>query len=199
MQLTPVKPRLTSRLARLSLLLLAALLVCWLRSYWRGDMLIHAQPGRQSAIAVYAGRLLFETVGDDDIPIWSPAMWSTPLGRELGWTCDLNAIIDAHDVPFIDHPAGRARRFLGFAYTDIGSVGLATRRIVGLSIPLWSLALLLLIAPAGALRRARRRRWNQQHHRCPTCGYDLRATPERCPECGTDYRVEVTTRATPIP
>jgi hypothetical protein len=51
-------------------------------------------------------------------------------------------------------------------------------------VPFWSLAILWLIAPciAYALHRKRRRQLNRG--RCPTCGYDLRATPERCPECG---------------
>jgi hypothetical protein len=55
-------------------------------------------------------------------------------------------------------------------------------------IPWWMLGILFGLLPSiwavstgyTALRRTRRRRQN----RCPTCGYDLRATPSQCPECG---------------
>jgi hypothetical protein len=51
-------------------------------------------------------------------------------------------------------------------------------------LPHWVLATLGVGVPALALYR-----WTRSHHRvaarrCPSCGYDLRATPDRCPECG---------------
>ena len=53
------------------------------------------------------------------------------------------------------------------------------------TVPLW---LLLLASAVPTVRyfwcNRRSRRWSTAG-RCPTCGYDLRATPDRCPECGT--------------
>src|SRR5688500_17904342 len=118
-------------------------------------------------------------MGDAHVPRW-------PGVR--GWTYEAQPIDDNDDeVLFVYHPAvaGRARKLLGFAYADLGSIGMPTRRIAMLVIPYWSLALILSIVPVVALVRDRRRRWQRRNRRCLQCGYDLRATSDRCPECGT--------------
>jgi len=172
-----VKHRLARDILACCIPLLAAVAALWVRSYFRVDWLTHAQPGRQSSITSRHGQFVIDTMGDAHVALW-PGL--------RGWSYEAQPIDDNDDELFVYHPAiaGRASHFLGFAYADIGSIGLPTRRITMLVIPYWSLVLLLSIVPATALLRARRRRWKQRNRRCLGCGYDLRASTERCPECG---------------
>src|SRR5687768_16659257 len=52
-----------------------------------------------------------------------------------------------------------------------------------MTFPAAAFAAIALIAGLLA-RRLRRRAQARAKNLCPTCGYDLRATPDRCPECG---------------
>ena len=45
----------------------------------------------------------------------------------------------------------------------------------------------VLLASSAHRDRCRRRRVATGH--CPSCGYDLRASPDRCPECGAVPKV----------
>jgi hypothetical protein len=51
-------------------------------------------------------------------------------------------------------------------------------------VPHWCLAIVTGILPAVWAAMAFRRRRVAAAGLCPTCGYDLRASPDRCPECG---------------
>jgi hypothetical protein len=58
------------------------------------------------------------------------------------------------------------------------------RMLLLVFLPYWLLAILFAAAPAfWAISFAKSLRRTPAGF-CPTCGYDLRATPNRCPECG---------------
>jgi len=79
-----------------------------------------------------------------------------------------------------DHPLGH----WGLTWQPLDETTPQHRGVgLGASSPWWFVVLLcsvpLDLRIIGRLRRRRRGR-----NLCPTCGYDLRATPDRCPECG---------------
>jgi hypothetical protein len=78
-------------------------------------------------------------------------------------------------------------RYAGTKYIGANPIGAnptGDSRVV--AVPLWLVALLAACPPVARLVRRRRqlRLTREKSGLCPTCGYDLRATPDRCPECG---------------
>jgi len=80
--------------------------------------------------------------------------------------------------------------FMGMGYGvttetwDSASGITISRRITEIALPFWLTTSLLVIPGLLAWRRTVLRRSRLRSHRCLSCGYDLRGSPERCPECG---------------
>ena len=158
-ELQEVRQRLFRIVPRVPLLLCLAVCALWARSYWRSDMLLfHAGGGR-----VYA-------IGSNHGVIGAAAEVADAPGEHRRWG-------------YRGDPANRRWRSqynlsAGFGhYThDAGNVVFAPHAAVAALSGAW-------IAVPWIYRHRRRKR-RSAAGLCPSCGYDLRATPDRCPECG---------------
>ena len=202
--------RLFTLLSALSLLLCAGVLALWVcgcatnsmaTGTTAGGCLWWVRPG-VSGVAVNAV---------DDWPERWPLRWSShPRGAGAAgdgpWLVSLPAPAGGSSlVPWNGwglegqsgpvraamNPDGTVRRErAGRPSTDRWSAPLAFRSI---RVPYWPLAAATALLPAVAAARQATRRWRGKwRHRaglCPSCGYDLRATPGRCPECGRASKV----------
>jgi hypothetical protein len=201
------------KLARLTmvlpLLLCAAVVVLWVRSYWAKDAVefqhgnarwelaselgrIRVDNGPQLALDRRAQLAYMQAVRD-----WMEA--HAALGHELS-----RAVRTVHGLGPPGPPgteagaADRAKRKAALAEIDAlrkmrGTFAWpgprpAISRPTSYSVPHWLIAAAAAIPSASqwgwAVRRRRARRQLLLRRICPGCGYDLRATPDRCPECG---------------
>ena len=172
--------RLLNLLTGLSLLLCVAVVTLWVRSYLAADH-VAARVG-PDALLFHAwwsrGSLCFGVTAGDDLGLGG--------GRLRSWHYDPRDLASG----WARQPATVNLYGAGFGYVG-GEVGPAVRprgrRVFATVAPLWAVAMLASLVPAlrivGVIRR-RGQIMRRQRGLCPTCGYDLRATPGRCPECG---------------
>jgi hypothetical protein len=161
----PVKRRLFAILSALSLLLCVAVVGAWVISN-----LIHPH-----SIGCAAGWRTYHDVSHPLVGIYAHD-WGD--GEDEVWQIRIirtSPYVDYGSWPAISHrPIG----VLGFQVIAWRPTARDWYFAVGL--PFWFLAL----ASAYTSYRFWPRRKDVSLNLCPSCGYDLRATPGRCPECG---------------
>jgi hypothetical protein len=168
-----MRRRIVAIWSALSLLLLIATAVLWIRSYWVADSLDWNR-GDGFIIAISSrGRF-----GSEQIH----------FGQQGGsWTFQGHGRQAPFKLP-INLPTSGVSGWprLGILYIGLPSGGFMQGSCIIL--PAWLMAIGTGLLPAWWLASYRRRlrlKRQQGGELCVSCGYDLRATTERCPECGT--------------
>ena len=160
-----MKRRLFNIAFMVSLVLCVTTAALWVRSYWKSDAVIYFSPSGHHGVQ-WAGGVLI--IGTDDAG-------QPRRGLKLdSWN---SAGLNTNSFPWWRLGFGYERTVTTFATQG----AIHARRLF---VPLWSVVAAFAVLPlwrAVVFSRARRRK---RLGGCPTCGYDLRATPDRCPECG---------------
>lgn len=196
-EVLPVKRRLFTLLSVLSLLLFVAVVGMWIQSHMIGFSLGRTSRKVDGRYLVEEGWGLFSDRGSLG---YARSSFRESLAFRASYDpnppqlLDRRGFVQVADAAHVIGPIRDGDDFLhemGFAWdatrANVLPVGEDERYYV--MVPHWFPLLFTLPLPAYALARKVRRHIHSWHLRragqCPSCGYDLRATPDRRPECGT--------------
>ncbi|HZN64858.1 MAG TPA: hypothetical protein VFB66_06120 [Tepidisphaeraceae bacterium] len=191
-----MKRRLLNLLTALSLLLCVAVMVLWVWSYWGGSF--GRNWGRSDGLKVSRGGWCLSLDGGDFSLVQQvirDTFQSEDEVREYLGFFEADAMPagfhwSTNPQPYwIDHitaPPTFQWSWRGFGILrrsdDTDPARWYSEQYI--EFPAWSLSLVTSILPGLWLLRFVRRRRRIRSTLCPSCGYDLRATPDKCPECG---------------
>jgi hypothetical protein len=153
--------RLFNFVAATSLMLCVATVVLWVRSQFRWDQIVVDTPGSWFQIGLRTGGISLNRFIRA-----TPSKWRV---RREGPFQGKQNLVNLPDMTFAN--------WLGFHSFHRGGEHAMT-------VPYWAICLPLALSPGLWVLRWNHRRRRSARGLCPSCGYDLRATPERCPECG---------------
>ena len=163
-----MRRRLLNLAVALSLILCVATISLWVRSYFMYDLWIARPWGTYSSAESWRGDITISHVRN------RPHL--SLSGREQMWRWR-GFRLGRGPIRFYParHASEPATEYSG-PYSDGYTVGA----------PHWFIVLMSVVLPARRLWTRLRTRTNRGL--CPSCGYDLRATPDRCPECGAEVK-----------
>jgi hypothetical protein len=169
----------------ISMSLCVATVVLWVRSYWVCDdlRLEHLRTWHSDESEVYKTENLMWCRGYFCI-VWSEddIFGFYPKHHAPG-TC-FNWLTSFDYAPSFPLHLGAYRRNL-FVPPENGMI---CDNSTALCCPIWLVSTLGMVLPilytALSLKSGLRKRLRRIRSRCPSCGYDLRASKDRCSECG---------------
>jgi hypothetical protein len=183
-----VKRRLFNLLAAVSLVLCAAALAIWVRSYWSADraswtvLSNHPTYVRCTCITSANGGVQF--LADKLERPGRAGLVSGPSGFEVTRAAPSNyPFFTWHSSVSVGVAQVHLKR-LGFELFLFESTAGATFHRVTSSLTLPHCAIAAALASVSFVCW-RLRATKDSSGKCRTCGYDLRASKDRCPECGT--------------